>query len=379
MSERVVGLNSQVPDQQPTLLHKQEDEFFNGLTLQKIYGSEEWSGQSWSITEGYKDDVHPKIPILAYWFPYVMERKFIRDLAMSVAGDGKSPTLLEVGCGSGFVSKLLAAGGDITVIGVDNNLEDMESNHVPQTAGDVRLINSDVWDVLEEFGPTFDEETLAERRELLKITRLDTEYPNYKVSDEPIGDWIWQSGDETLLNNEVENLQEITQKASRPSPVDVVLCSFMHQDLDLTIPIRDGISPKAIIYVRPVSGMAGAGDYYIPAVYDSTIDDLNTAGPNVLTSYNPGINYRTVARWGTHFRSDWYEFLDPPKFIEQLGAEVVVQLRSDVLLGAADPVTQECKYNFDAEFERSFRRITDSVDGFKQGISGAMQIIPSKS
>ena len=31
---------------------------------------------------------------------------------------------------------------------------------------------------------------------------------------------------------------------------------------DLTLAIRDGIHPKAIIYVKPVNGFSGVGDYY---------------------------------------------------------------------------------------------------------------------
>ena len=43
-----------------------------------------------------------------------------------------------------------------------------------------------------------------------------------------------------LLNKERENLQ-----------LDLVICSFMPSTADLTIPIRDGINPKAIVYIRP--------------------------------------------------------------------------------------------------------------------------------
>ena len=59
---------------------------------------------------------------------------------------------------------------------------------------------------------------------------------------------------------------------------------------DLTLAIRDGIHPKAIIYVKPVNGFSGVGDYY---------QGPQRGMANKVVSFNPGRDYRTVARWQT--------------------------------------------------------------------------------
>lgn len=291
-------------------------------------------------------------PDLAQWFPYIEERKVILGLAKSIA-DTNKPTILEAACGSGIVSKVLAAEGIADVVGVDPDMVKMGSERIPPTPGSIQLRPADLWDIIDEFSPGFSQGVVSQRNALLDTVRT-------KYSKKPIfklfclGSACAQEGDPQRVENEVRELQELARTAERPSPVDMVLCSFMPRDIDLTVPLRDGIYPKVIIYTRPVSGMSGAGDFYAGGIFDRDTDEEITPDDNSAISFNPGSNYHTLARWLTSGSNEWWYFSNPPHFSEHLETEVVIQVRRDIRIeGFKDPHVN--KYPFDDDFVRGFK------------------------
>lgn len=290
-------------------------------------------------------------PWLTHWFPHLEERRVILGLAKSLAS-GERPIILEAACGSGVVSKALAVDGIANTVGIDPDMVNMGSDRIPQTPGNAQLRNANLWDVIAEFSPTFSDSTTTRRRELLDKVR--SEY-----AKDPIftlfcmGSVCAQEGNPQRVEDEVQELQRLATLAVDVSPIDLVLCSFMPRDIDLTVPIRDGIYPKAIIYTRPSTGMSGAGDFYVDGIFHSeTVDEIQP-DENAAISFNPGRNYRTAASWRTPCSNDWWYFGKPPHFQGRLETEVVVQLRNDVQITEADrPVIQ--KFPFDDDFESGF-------------------------
>lgn len=150
-------------------------------------------------------------------------------------------------------------------------------------------------------------------------------------------------GEEEQFKDEIQRLQEIADLYYSPSPVDMAICSFMPLETELTVPIRDGIYPKCIVYVRPSNGRSGAGDYYLER---DPAEDLRFA----MMSLNPGVHYRTLARWPTVSNLDWYPYERFFGYTGSLGAEVVIQIRNDVTVRNT-PDIQINSYPWDQEIE----------------------------
>lgn len=309
-------------------------------------------------------------PQLTYWFPQFTERQLIFELAGSLASKDEKPFILEAACGSGVVSRLLAAENSIKVVGVDTDMVGMWSSLIPPTPGDIQFRDSDFWDVIEEFGPSYDKKVGQARQEQLQTIREETLLEPVFVLH-ALGSVEAQIGRAKRLNQEVEDLQTLASGYKEGSPVDIVLCSFMPVGVNLTIPVRDGIYPKAIVYVRPTCGMSGAGDYYTPGIFDSDAPkDAHELipSPDTVISYNPGRNYRTAAKWITHCSNDWSHYINPPSFYTFFETEVVIQLRNDVVLGSSEISTRQ--YNFDKEFEQGFEE-PEKYLKFIEGVQAA--------
>lgn len=316
------------------------------------------------------------------WLPHHEERQLILHLAQSVTGEAIKPLILDAGCGSGVATKMLAEDGSATTIGVDLLLDKRAADRLPPVKG-AELCNVDLWDVLDEFFPQFPSSVQRERQELLKRLRE-------RIQRDPVFQHLsvfsasGQFGEPEALNEEVARLQELTQQRTAESPVDLVICSFMPSTAELTIPIRDGIHPKAIVYIRPKNGMSGAGDYYIteeeamhpdemPFTFINRKNDIEPASinHNTIISYNPGIHYRTVARWDTPWRNNWMGWAN--RFGYVFDAEATIQLRNDVQLRPVEPPHVE-KYSLDIQLENGFSEPSESRQ-FLSGIQQANQLI----
>lgn len=309
------------------------ENFFRSLTLDEMYGR----------------------PQLTWWVPHHFERQIILRLARSITPDSRKPTVLDAGCGSGIVSKLLAVDNQADVIGVDPDMEGMGYQRLGQSPGRVQFKVSDLWDTLDQFTHPTNSDIDQERRTLLAQVRDDSKQngPVFSHLHEKI-----QSGDHTRLVPEITTLQELTRLEAPVSSVDLVVCSFMPPKVDLTVPIRDGIYPKCIVYVRAPEGFVGAGDFYQDG--KNTIDE-ETAETDIVTqdtviSLNPGRNYYTAARWRTTSTNDWNS--SQKEFRGPLGGEVIVQLRNDVTMKTPQPLLIE-QYPFDDN-------LLEELDKFRQ-------------
>jgi len=357
---------------------KQEEK----MAFARAHGIEEVGGM-----HGHKDTGSFLLERTSYqniteWLPHHEERQLILHLAQSVTGEARKPLILDAGCGSGVVTKILAEDGSATTIGVDLLLNKRAANRLPQVKGE-QLRHTDLWEVLEEYSPQFPLNIQTERQELLGRLREriqeDPVFTNLSVFSAS-----GQFGEPEALNEEVARLQELTQQRTAESPVDLVICSFMPSTAELTIPIRDGIHPKAIVYIRPKNGMSGAGDYYIteeearypdemPFTFINRKNDLESASVNhnTIISYNPGIHYRTVARWDTPWRNNWMGWVN--KFGYVFDAEATIQLRNDVQLRPVEPPHVE-KYSLDIQLERGFSKPSEGTQ-FLTGIQQANQLL----
>lgn len=292
-----------------------------------------------------------RAPDLTHWFPHIEERRIILGLAKTLASK-KTPFILEAACGSGIVSRALAVDGIASTVGIDPDMVNMGAERIPQTPGNTQFRNVDLWDAITEFSPVFSASITAQRNEFLD--RVRSEYGRSPIFTLfCMGSACAQEGNPERVEDEVQELQHSAELAVEPSPIDLVLCSFMPRDVDLTIPIRDGVHPKAIIYVRPNTGMSGAGDFYVDGVFHSETSDEIQPDENAAISFNPGRNYRTVASWKTPCSNDWWSFVKPPHFRDRLETEVVIQLRNDIQITHSDrPVIQN--FPFDEDFKKGF-------------------------
>lgn len=289
---------------------------------------------------------------LAWWAPHRLERQFIGRLAHAVGGD--TPFILDVACGTGFVAKVLAAETDAKVLGIDSeaSFDDMFGiDRLPYTPGGVSLRKRDVWNVVNTLGPKYPPKLYRERRELLK--RLQRGKPSvvfrsqkYPFSSSALEGVNRVNEGVEELYDEMKRIQEIAPLYKTPSPIDLVICSFMPDGLDLTVPIRDGIYPKGIVYIRQMRGGTGAGDYYL-------YDYLNMENAESLRysqiSFNPGEHYKVVARWPTPSRNNWLAS-EGDKLRNPMTAEVVVQLRKDIVLSKIEESTSP-SYPWDNDIE----------------------------
>lgn len=285
---------------------------------------------------------------MTLWAPYVSERGTIMALARSLAGN-KKPLILDARCGNGFVSKLLAVEGEARVIGVDSYLA--EYDQLPITPGSVEFREAEILDLIGEFGPTRLPESRKRIYETIKslIVRLDDR--------EELHFWGHHESDGEQFQDEMRELQELAERNLRPSPVDVAICNFVRVGRDQIHAIRDGIHPRAIVYVKLMS-QPSRNSYY---------DDLKTNPEKDMvdepTSFNPGRNYTTVARWRTFWSDEWgREAYGQPLGIE--AAEVVVQVHKDTGL-KKPPVSTVRTYGWDEEIAQIVSKYRDRTSGSK--------------
>lgn len=349
------------------------------MAFARVHGIEEVGGmQSHKDTGSFLEE-RRSYQHITEWLPYHGERQVILRLAQSVAGEGRKPVILDAGCGSGAVTKILAIDGLTTTVGVDLMLDKRGADRLPEVAG-VDLRHTDLWDVLDELSPQFPQIIQGDRQELLRRLRE-------RIQNNPVFEHLSvfsasaQIGEPEALNEEVARLQELTQERITESPIDLVVCSFMPSTADLTIPIRDGIHPKAIVYIRPTNGMSGAGDYYIADEEGKNPDDPNrftfrdgehdiepvSVNPNTVISYNPGTHYRTAARWLTPSQNSWMRSYN--RFGYLFDTEAVIQLRNDVELRPVKSPYVE-KYSLDIQLENGFSKPSES----RQFLSGIQQV-----
>lgn len=304
------------------------------------------------------------------WAPFVAERGAIAALTTSISGKDK-PVILEVGAGNGFTSKLLAADNNLRVVGIDPNLSRYEQ--LPNTPGDVALRDTDIFNLVEEFGPARSAQDTARIKEILE--RIKGSF----MKDKSIYYWGMQHGFFRGMgygdfDKEVAELRKTAGRYKEQSPVDLVVCSFMTTGDDLTLAIRDGIRPKAIVYVMPLNGLSGVGNYYFDEGRKRGIE-------NEVVSFNPGKKYHTVARWQTFWQDEWSRVCYQSVLgIEQ--ADVVVQLRNDVKPKAPREIPVVRTYPFDEELAEAIRVTRKPSEHFNsdyyRGIMKKMELLQPK-
>lgn len=354
------------PEQWRRFSSADEDGKLEGLEFARAHGIDKVG--AW---EGGRDCfLHESISTteLAEWVPYVAERGLILQTAYAVSDKAK-PLILEVGCGTGLMSSLLGLDEQAHVLGIDKDPEAIGRNRFLPVP-DVTLTTIDIWDIVSQLGSQYQHE-IAELRNRLFASMRDA--ISFERSEFLGGIFGSES-----YTDEIAQLQSLAPQFIRPSSTDLVICSFMHTGTELTVPIRDGIFPKAIIYVRPTNGISGAGDYYyslehsaydIDRVieYDESEGELEVQvaiGPYTHLSYNPGDNYLTVARWFTPWNSD--HDLWAQQF-RRVTAEGIIQVRKDVTLKPVNVPTLR-RYVFDEDIEEAFGN-DESRDNFLSGIN----------
>ncbi len=331
---------------------------------------------------------------LTQWMPSLPERQLIIWLAKAVKGNSDVPQMIEVGHGSGIVAKVFGVTKEIVVIGFDTEEKIMDRydlSVVPDIPDWVRLFKADIWDQIKLYDPKFTPETDAKRQSLLEAVRGAG--PSFYEVEAVL--FSGQYGDPRRLNSEIATLQALVHERTTDSPVDVVLCSFMATESELTVPIRDGIYPKAIVYIKPVEfeSKAGAGDFDKPSVdpekLDRCFEDIERSidsdddlkddtefdleaeiNPNSHISFHPGKNYEVVARWPTTYANIHYDQSNLFHPLD-LGFEVIIQLRKDVRL-ADIPFPGLERFPFDDDIEFCLAK-GDQLQRFRYGVEQARQ------
>lgn len=317
-------------------------EFLNNLSLHDIY----------MRPPGTED------PNLAWWVPHKNERNLLVNLSYALADSGQ-PLLVDAASGTGLLGRILAEAGNIKVISFDINHEAIAK--LPPTLTPHQIIQADLWDMPEKLGPKLLQILSDERGELLE--RIRTSPSTHGGEFYTVYNKI-NLGYEKSFAGEVERLQQINEFGILVnSPVDLVICSFMDIERDLTTPLRDGIHPRALVYVRKVDGLAGAGDYYLEEPEDTNLKKS-------IISFNPGRHYKTAARWRSVCYCDWSMAKDSVLIDSaKLEAEVVVQLRSDVTLGKY-PSLSIAQYSWDQELEDLMVKL-GRFENYKTGVEYA--------
>lgn len=327
---------------------------------------------------------------LTHWMPFLDERRLMLWTAQAVGDHTRSPRFLEVGYGSGIVAKILGATQLTRVCEVDNGVSIQDRYHpdiIPDIPGWVKLLTTDIWDMIHTFGPRFPSEVDLQHQQLLGTLRNTKQSFNNIVAPFYAG----QYGDPHILNTEIRSLQALARECTTDSPIDVVLCSFMEVDAELTIPIRDGIVPKAIIYIKPLRGMAGAGnfdkhsdDIHKLTQFWETVENSEHSGaddgytgefsfraeinPDTHISFNPGRNYKVAARWITPDKDIHWDHLQSFGKLAY-GSEVIIHLRNDIQLRNL-PLPKLEKFPFDFDFETRLEK-SKQLDLFLYGLRKA--------
>lgn len=299
---------------------------------------------------------------IAAWVPTVPERGAIAALAETLSTSDK-PTILDVGCGNGFVSKLFASEFNVRVIGIDQNLSKYEQ--LPPTPGDLSLREQDLLDVIAELGPRRSSDDFDKVRSVLEGFR------DSFMKDKNMYYWGMQHGffrgaRPKVSESEIKELQELAGRYDQESSVDLVMCSFMETGTDLTPLIRDGIRPKVILYVKPTNGLSGIGDYYEKEYdYDDSTYEVHEGELDAALSFNPGRNYSSIARWQTLWNGNWGRYLYGQGLATE-EAEVIVQVRNDVKRNPQKEIPVVRTFNWDNEIADIVRWGIDKENAYRE-------------
>lgn len=291
--------------------------------------------------------VHPgPTPALTHWLPCFEERRLIAELSLALT-DRDKPLIAEFGCGTAFLSKLLASERLTRVLGVD--IDEVQMRQLPPTEGELDLVVGDVYDIWRIFSPQREPTAQREITKIIDEITLDLR-KNAKSYASRRRIHNMDSGPKGRFAKRLKKLNEVAWQRLRETPLDLVVCSFMQPGVEMTIPIRDGILPKCIIYVRPENGISGVTDHYF------CTNSLGMSSAKIVdwvSSYNPGRNYRTVARWRTIWQDNWQTILYG--LSASIGAEMIVQLRKDVKIWNL-PGVEVRHFHWDDEIKEIMRR-----------------------
>lgn len=291
--------------------------------------------------------LHPgPTPVLTHWAPSYEERKLLAQLSLALASSSR-PYIVDFGCGTGFLSKLLASDNLARILGVEIDAKQIKG--LPKTEGDVEFIQGNIYDVWRLLRPDREPGIQNKVGEIIdEITLVLSRYAEQYSSRRRFHNMDF--GPKGLFAKRLKKLNLTAKLNLGESPVDLAICSFMEVGVEMTIPIRDGILPKCIVYARPLNGNSGVTDYYY------YLDNLGIRADklkNWVSSYNPGRNYRTVARWPTIWEDNWRTLMHG--FSSSIGAEIIIQLRKDVSVEDLPDIEVE-HYPWDEEIEEIMRR-----------------------
>lgn len=272
---------------------------------------------------------------LTYWAPHHEERKVLIELAKAISNNNK-PLILEAGCGTGFLSQLLADDDKTKVVGIEKYHDQLAE--LPN--GKAELIVANFYDAYSFFSPNMPandkqqtetlikyirENILSDLKEDLDETENDPEEKLARFYASALGH-NFDLGPMYKFRKELKQLQQLARKNAYNSKVDLAICSMMQQGVELTIPIRDGVVPKVIVYTRKIDGLSGLTDFWgREKIYKGNRETI----PYCVSSYNPGINYRAVSKWPTVWKGNWsHKAYQLSQWLPEV--EVVVQLRNDI-------------------------------------------------
>lgn len=273
---------------------------------------------------------------LSYWAPGTAEITAILTLAKSIVPDDKKPRILDLECGTGLLSFTLARTGLVEVLATESNGTWLSANSPHFTHPTVTYLNEEPWSVAAKHSPRFRPETVLERIILINQMRKDLNSCG-EYLQEALDTPIQENGEDGLdvwgkyvaqFRRKMELLQAQNRTFSTDSDIDLVICSFPPKGFDPTLLVRDVIYPKAIVYI--------ADSQYDAFNFLITGERSNANYPEsevMGESYNPGINYNNLARWGTYCTQDWFWLHTSfPDTSGKLRGEIIVQTRKDVTL-----------------------------------------------
>lgn len=234
------------------------------------------------------------------WAPRREEIQRFVELAKYVhQGPGK-PRILDVGCGTGFLSYLLALTGEVEVIGIDPEEERIKNS--PYSHPNLKLEVGDARDAVKKYRNEGDNDDLF---------------------------FLFDDEDE-------EN-----------TGVDVVLNSWMPEGVNLTPDIRR-INAPCIIYVRDKGGSTGT----------DMNEDVSLSNWADQVSYDPGNDYDHAFSWSGHSMPEIRWLAQGMKKEDLTGfrqANIIeMQFRKGISLSEVPKVSvsESDKYSWEKELDR---------------------------
>ncbi len=332
----------------------------SGFPSISSYGNGGHEGRNFVVTPGPTRS-------LGFWVPQFTERVLLRGLASGLATGKDGPLVVEVEAGTGVISKMLAAESTIKVIVLEKDEE--RFNSLPTRNGDITLQTRDAWDIRSQFGPQYPPEVVSEVEvQMGNLRRLHSAVVNDEFNTTIREQEIAFNRVRYLAKVAVKRMQVLASQRSVDSQIDMLIYSAGNGDPNsfLTIAIRDGIQPKAIVYQREAR--------YLQPIPVNWKEKYNYSyiSNNTHDSADPGEHYRTVAVWRTFSRRNWEAHnYSHWSGVPQLQTEIIVQLRkdvklTDVLIGSAP------EYPFDNEILALLDK-SGKAGEFIQGINDARE------